>query len=114
MNVLPCRIRGGRALFHQQPVALSSPIDERLDGKLELGVRPEFVNFCDDGIPVRIDKVEDLGRYQVVTAEHEEQVIKMVVGEDEIIPSENPQIRFDPDNTRIYRDDWIVDGGSRE
>ena len=33
-------------------------------GKLEVGVRPEFVDFSDDGIPVAIDKVEDLGRYQ--------------------------------------------------
>ncbi len=114
MNVLPCRLDSGQARFHQQAVKLSHPVDAQLDGKLEIGVRPQFVNFCDHGIPVRIDKVEDLGRYQVVTAVHEDEVIKMVVGEDEAIPSESPQISFDPANTRIYRDDWVVDGDGRE
>ena len=114
MNVLPCRLDAGQARFHQQAVTLSHPVDPGLDGRLEIGVRPEFVDFCDDGIPVRIDKVEDLGRYQVVTAVHEDEIIKMVVGEDEAIPSESPQIRFDPANTRIYRDDWVVDGDGRE
>jgi len=66
------------------------------------------VHFSDSGIPVRIEKVEDLGRYQVVTAVHEADTIKMVVGEDEQVPSENPQVAFDPEFTRIYRDDWVV------
>jgi len=108
MNVLPCSLDGGQPVFHGHRVGTSHPVDAGLDGKLEIGVRPEFVSFADDGIPVRIEKVEDLGRYQVVTAVHESDTIKMVVGEDERVPSENPRIAFDPEFTRIYRDDWVV------
>ncbi len=77
-------------------------------------MRPEFVRFSDDGIPVEIDKVEDLGRYHVVTALHEDETIKMIVGEDEVIPLESPRIAFDPEHTRIYHNDWVVGGGSHE
>ena len=80
-----------------------------MSGKLEIGIRPEFIRFSDDGIPVEIRKVEDLGRYQVVTVQHESSQIKMLVGEDQAIPSESPKISFDPDNLRIYCDDWVVE-----
>ena len=109
MNVLPCSLDHGNPVFHGHPLATNHPAAGDLGGKLEVGVRPEFVRFADDGIPVRIEKVEDLGRYQVVTAVHESDTIKMVVGEDERVPSENAQIAFDPEFTRIYHDDWVVE-----
>ncbi len=114
MNVLPCSIDNGQPVFHNHLISSNYPVDNNLSGKLEIGVRPEFVNFADDGIPVRIDKIEDLGRYQVVTVNHESEVIKMVVNEDQQIPSENLKIKFNPAQTRIYRDDWVVDGASNE
>ena len=112
MNILPCSLDRGRPVFHDHLVDTAFPAGDELDGKLEIGVRPEFVRFSDDGIPVEIDKVEDLGRYQVVTALHDLQTIKMIVGEDEAIPAESPRIAFDPEHTRIYCDDWVV-GASR-
>jgi len=110
MNVLPCSLDGGQPVFHNHLLSTTYPASADLDGKLEIGVRPEFIRFSDDGIPVAIDKVEDLGRYQVVTALHQAETIKMVVSEDEAIPSESPRISFDPEFTRIYRDDWVVGG----
>ena len=86
-------------------------VDTDLSGKLEIGIRPEFVSFSDDGIPVAIEKIEDLGRYQVVTVRHESEQIKMLISEDEPIPAESPMISFDPDNLRIYCDDWAVETG---
>ncbi len=110
MNVLPCTLDGGQPVFHNHLLSTTYPASADLDGKLEIGVRPEFVRFSDDGIPVEIEKVEDLGRYQVVTALHEDETIKMVVGEDETIPAESPKIAFDPNFTRIYHNDWVVGG----
>ena len=37
------------------------------------------------------------------------QQIKMLVGEDQSIPSESPSIEFDPDNLLLYCDDWAVE-----
>ncbi len=108
MNVLPCNTdeNGVRCL------GVSLGLIEKQPGKgnqLEVGVRPEFVFFDELGIPVRVNKVDDLGRYQVVEVEADGQILKMVVPESESIPSENPCISFDLDFTKLYRDGWMVD-----
>jgi glycerol transport system ATP-binding protein len=109
MNILPCSLDGGQPVFANNLLSSGYPVDTDLSGKLEIGIRPEFIRFSDDGIPVEIQKVEDLGRYQVVTVRHEASQIKMLVGEDEVIPSESPMISFDPDNLLVYCDDWAVE-----
>jgi glycerol transport system ATP-binding protein len=101
----------GQPVFANHRLDSSHPFANDLSGKLEIGIRPEFVSFSDDGIPVAIDKVEDLGRYQVVTVRHETEQIKMVVGEDQAIPEHSPKIRFAADNLLLYRDDWAVETG---
>jgi len=63
---------------------------------------------------VKIEKVEDLGRYQVLTLTHESEIIKMVMAEDQTVPSENPRIQFDPHHTKIYCDDWVVEEAVNE
>jgi hypothetical protein len=44
-----------------------------------------------------------------VTVRHEAEQIKMLVGEDQVIPTMSPQIQFDPAKLRIYCDDWAVE-----
>ena len=114
MNVLPCTIDKGQPVFLNNPLQTSSRFSNELQGKLEVGVRPEFVDFADDGIPVNIEKVEDLGRYQVLTLKHEAEEIKMVVGEDQVIPSENPRVQFNPEHTMVYCDDWVVEEAAND
>ena len=109
MNVLPCSLDNGRPVFANNLLSSGFPANADLSGKLEIGIRPEFVRFSDNGIPVEIAKVEDLGRYRVVTVTHADRQIKMLVGEDQPIPSENPGIEFDPDNLLLYCDDWAVE-----
>ena len=109
MNVLPCSLDNGRPVFANNLLSLGYPANADLSGKLEIGIRPEFVRFSDDGIPVEIEKVEDLGRYRIVTVNHEQRQIKMLIGEDQPIPVENPRIEFDPDNLLLYCDDWAVE-----
>ncbi|MEE8365011.1 MAG: ABC transporter ATP-binding protein [Gammaproteobacteria bacterium] len=110
MNILPCEIIDGTTSFAGNPVqTTSSKLPGNLTGKLEIGVRPEFVHFDERGIPVEIVKVDDLGRYQIVEARHEGNTLKMLIGEDQQIPSESPRIAFNPKYTRLYRDDWAVD-----
>jgi glycerol transport system ATP-binding protein len=109
MNVLPCNIDNGQPVFCNSLLSTSYPVKNKINGKLEIGIRPEFIDFADDGIPVLIEKVEDLGRYQVLTLKHESEQIKMVMKEGQVIPSENPMIQFDPNHTRVYCDDWVVE-----
>ena len=65
MNVLPCDVENGVAVFAGRPIDSANAAVYRGNGKmLELGVRPEFVGLAPDGIPVDIVKVLDAGRYR--------------------------------------------------
>ena len=108
MNILPCDIDAGAVVFDGEPIPVDDVPDRPPAVPLELGVRPEFVRFSHGGIPVEIAKVDDLGRHRIVDIRRGAHVIKMVVGEDDPIPSESPRIRFDPERTRVYADGWMI------
>ena len=109
MNILPCGIAGRDVIFDGERVAVGTAPD-RAPGPapLELGVRPEFVRFSAEGMAVEIVKVDDVGRYRIVDVRRGAHVIRMVVGEDDAIPSESPRVRFDPGHTRVYADGWMI------
>ena len=109
MNVLPGELDSGKAYFggveigtehHGEPPAGAAT--------LELGVRPEFVRFAEEGVPVEIVKVSDAGRYSIVEMKHGESAINLLLAEDEALPTEGARIVFDPARTRIYADGWVV------
>jgi glycerol transport system ATP-binding protein len=109
MNVLPCEVKNGAAVFAGQAVETANARAYRGNGKaLELGVRPEFVRFSPSGIPVEIVKVADAGRYRIVEARHAVHTIKLLVPEGEAIPSERAHVAFDAAHTQIYDDGWMV------
>jgi glycerol transport system ATP-binding protein len=109
MNVLPATLEGGVARFLGHPVRTATvPKAPPAGARLELGVRPEFVRFAPEGIPVRITKVSDTGRLRVVEARHEEVALKLLVGEGERIPGELGHVAFEPSRTQLYADGWIV------
>jgi len=109
MNVLPCEVAGGQATFAGLPVESANAAAYRGDGgRLELGVRPEFVSFAEAGIPVDVVKVLDVGRHRIVETAHAGFIIKMLVPEDQPIPEGVAHVRFAEDRTRLYRDGWMV------
>lgn len=111
MNVLPCEVAGGRARFAGHPVDSVNAAACRGDGGFELGIRPEFVQFAADGIPVRIVKVLDAGRHRIVEARHGDHRIRMLVPEGVPVPEGGARVRFAPERTWIYEDGWLVAGG---
>ena len=109
MNVLPCEVQGGRAIFAGEALETTNGDKYRGDGRgLELGVRPEFVTFASDGVAVEVVKVLDAGRYRIVETAHAGHTIKMLVPEDERIPEGQAKLRFAPERTRIYENGWMV------
>ncbi|HKE16585.1 MAG TPA: ABC transporter ATP-binding protein [Kofleriaceae bacterium] len=110
MNVLPCEPSGDAALLAGHRVRVDNPPSGPLDGKrVELGVRPEFVHFGGEGVPVDIVKVSDAGRHRIVDARHGELRIKLLVDDGSPIPSEAARVTFDPAHTRLYADGWLVE-----
>jgi glycerol transport system ATP-binding protein len=113
MNVLPCAVENGAAVFAGQTLEIANVPDRDVRAEqLEIGVRPEFVHFANDGIPVDIEKVSDAGRFRIVDACHGEWRINLLIGEQEALPSEDARLAFDPARTRLYADGWLVGGGN--
>jgi glycerol transport system ATP-binding protein len=109
MNVLPCEVKGGQAIFAGQPVDSGNAAAYRGNGKaMELGIRPEFVTFAGDGIQVDIVKVLDAGRYRIVETAAAGNAIKLLVPEGAAIPAGAAHLRFDAAHTRVYENGWLV------
>jgi glycerol transport system ATP-binding protein len=108
MNVLPCEVREGRAFFAGQPVATGNTAPASGSGKIEIGVRPEFVSFSPTGIPAEVVKVADAGRYRIVETRAADRSIKLLVPEGETIPAGKAHLAFDPTRTQVYQDGWMV------
>ena len=109
MNVLPCTVSDGAAIFAGLTISTARPVAAPDPGaKLELGVRPEFVRFADEGVPVSIVKVSDAGRYRVVDARADGARIQLLVQEGQPIPSGTAHVRFDPTHTQVYADGWVL------
>ncbi|WP_048646247.1 ABC transporter ATP-binding protein [Nitratireductor soli] len=108
MNVIPVRVEGAAAHIGAHRVAL--PGIAALDGaaRTELGVRPEYVRIGAEGIPVRIDRVEDTGRRKIVRAALDGRIIAAVMPEDMTVPAE-PHVTFDPAGINLYANSWRVD-----
>jgi glycerol transport system ATP-binding protein len=113
MNLLPCEIdASGVARFAGHAVATASRQLAAARGKkTELGVRPEFAHFTEDGtggIPVQIERASDIGRFRIVDARCGEHLIKLLVAEGEPVPETRGHLAFDPEHTRVYADGWVV------
>ncbi|MBI3155114.1 MAG: ABC transporter ATP-binding protein [Burkholderiales bacterium] len=109
MNLLPCEVTGGVARLAGQPVATASaPRPPAGAARLQLGVRPEFVRFAEDGLPVAVEAVRDIGRYRIADLRWREHALKVLVGEGQPLPAERGFVAFDPARTQVYADGWIV------
>ena len=109
MNVLPCEVIHGKASFAGQPIeTLNAMAYTGTGGKLELGVRPEFVTFATAGIAADVVRVVDAGRYRIVETRASGSRIKLLVPEGEAIPEGKAQLAFDPAHSQIYENGWMV------
>jgi glycerol transport system ATP-binding protein len=110
MNILPCEVTGGTARFRGHPVATANRADPPPGGRLELGVRPEFVALAASGIPAEVVRVADVGRRRIVEAVAGDARINAIVDEDRQVALGPAHLAFDPRQTRIYVDGWLAEG----
>jgi glycerol transport system ATP-binding protein len=112
MNLMPCDVKGGKAFVGGMEV-LAANAGVAKGGKLELGVRPEFVTFAKAGLDAEVVRVSDIGRYRVVETRVAYSKVKLIVAEGEDIPTGKAKLAFDPAHTQIYSDGWLA-GAKRE
>ena len=108
MNVLPAKLDGRAARIGEAEIELAHPYEVGGAGRVELGIRPEFVRLGRAGMPVTVSKVEDIGRHKIVRARFAGHEIAAIVPEDGEIPAE-PHVVFDPRGINIYADSWRVE-----
>ena len=109
MNVIPAEVRGDRGVVGGQELPLGRAYGP-LSGKVEIGVRPEFVRLtAEEGLPVTIRRVEDVGRHKIVRAELSGKDINIVVAEETPITADMTRVVFDPEGVNVYADDWRVE-----
>lgn len=113
MNVLPCNVSGNKVTLNGHTIKTDGDIDTTKSGKMEIGVRPEFVKIAKSGIEAHVRKISDVGRHAVVEAMIGEQQIAAI--HDGELPNQGDLIHlvFQPDQTRLYVDGWLAMKGSK-
>ena len=107
MNILPAELRDGGAMLNGAHVPLEGPVRAG-EGRVEIGIRPEFVTLADDGLPAKVTKVSDVGRHRVVEARIGDVRVKAVIEDTPPEQGADVHLAFRPDQTRAYRDGWIA------
>ncbi len=112
MNVIPAQVEGTTARVGGAEIALGRGYGA-LSGKVEIGIRPEFARLSQtEGLPVKVRRVEDVGRHKIIRAEMFGQEINIIAGEDDRISPDMNRVSFDPAQVNVYADDWRVKGAA--
>ncbi len=115
MNFLDAKVEGDQATIAGQTLTLSTGY-EPLEGKVEVGIRPEFLSLHgpdhngDAGISVTVKSVEDLGRHKVVKVDAAGTPVTVLAREGGDIPAGPAILEFDQARTLVYRDSHLVEG----
>ena len=109
MNILPCKITNGEINLSGQRIASNSSITKTNFKKTQVGIRPEFIDFSKDGIPVKVLKVNNIGRHKIVDVESGGGKIKILSNPHDEIPNGSAFVTFDQKYTYAYGDDWIIE-----
>jgi glycerol transport system ATP-binding protein len=109
MNLLDAQVEGDRAIVSGIEIALGADYG-RPGGRVQIGVRPEFVRVSTDGtgLPVRLTRVEDVGRHKVVRCDHDGVQINAIAAEGAEVPADLSHLAFRPGAVNVYSDDWRV------
>jgi glycerol transport system ATP-binding protein len=113
MNFFPCEIKGNSATVVGHNIELKESYGEPI-GKLELGIRPEFVSLHErvgqsEGLPVVVESVEYLGRNKIVRLLAGESKFSALLSERTDIPKD-PVAKFGAERICIYQDSFILEG----
>jgi glycerol transport system ATP-binding protein len=115
MNLLPCQVVGGEAIVEEHRIALDPARAHKAadaKGKVEIGIRPQFLRLgapFGGGVQVRIQGVEDLGNFKIVTTRFGSRQVKVRVPEDQPVPDGQGTLIFPPEWTRLYADGRLVE-----
>ena len=117
MNFLPAQWRDGALRVGQCRVdGVSDALAAKLAhaGPVKLGVRPEYLRLTDTqapgALPVRVDRVQDVGTYTLLVADFEGTPLRARLGADipAIAPGATVWLSALNPHTCFYRDEELI------
>ncbi|NJM81197.1 MAG: ABC transporter ATP-binding protein [Tabrizicola sp.] len=106
MNLFEARIDRTSADLQGSTIALGAAYGP-IEGRAQIGIRPEYVLLGDEGLPVTVKRVEDVGRHRIVRAVLAGQPMNAILPEGTALPAD-PRVTFAPGKINVYADDWRV------
>ncbi|MBC7801921.1 MAG: TOBE domain-containing protein, partial [Gemmatimonadaceae bacterium] len=104
---LPAAVVGATAHVdgHMLPLAGHYPMQT---GRVQVGVRPDFAELTGNGIPVRVDRIDDLGRLRLARVRLGPYPMVATVGPGAVFDGSEARLHIDPARTHVYADDRLV------
>lgn len=116
MNILPAEVRGREARIGGHVIALNRSYDNLPSGaKIEIGVRPEFVEVVAPApglLTAKIERIDDLGRIRFARARLGDAKLAARAPGGFTSPDGNAGLKFDPSHVHVYADSLLVEGGA--
>jgi glycerol transport system ATP-binding protein len=114
MNIVPAQVRGREARVDGHTILLNRNYDGLPAGaKIEIGVRPEFVDVAAPGsgrLSARIERIDDLGRIRFARVRVGEVKFAARAPEGFSVPDNIAGLVFDPSRVHVYADSLLVEG----
>jgi glycerol transport system ATP-binding protein len=107
MNLFDAEVQGATATVAGATIAL--PRAYAAKGRMQIGVRPEFLTLGTEGLPFRVTRVEDVGRHRIVRGMVGDAQASVIVPEGQPVAMDATHIRPDPAGINVYADDWRVE-----
>lgn len=113
MNLFDIEINEDIAYLKTNKIQLVNKY-KNLIGKIQLGIRPEFIKLTDNKEDIKIDiiRVEDIAHYKIVRAKFNNKNINILIPEEQVITENMTYMSFQKDKINIYLDEWRVEGES--
>lgn len=115
MNIIEVKIEQHNAVFDDVVIPLNAAlIDDivTITDNIKIGIRPEFVELIDkasdESYLCDVVDVENLGTYKILTVTLGRQLVKVRIGEDQLVPVDKAHIIFPEKYLKLYVDEYLV------
>src|SRR6476659_2689421 len=116
MNIVPAEVRGREARISGHPIALDRSYDALPPAaKIEVGVRPEFVDVAPPApglLSANIERIDDLGRIRFARVRIGDAKFAARVPPGFSVPDKIAGLIFDPSHVHVYADSRLIEGSA--
>ena len=113
MNMFEVRVTGkNKVSFGEVEFATDTDLGTIKTANVKLGIRSEFIELSaakvKNGLQVDIERVDDFGNYQLVSAHNGGQAIKVKVKRETPVPGDKAWLKFPEKRCCVYADEVLV------